>query len=440
MMKLSNIFVIFLFAINGFGQDFSLGLKLTPQEQLQGIPLASTPFSGDELPGLFDLSVRMPPAGNQGRQNSCTAWAVAYAYKSYQEKIEENNSYLVGGTINTKAVFSPSFIYNQINNGVDGGSGFPDALNLLSQQGAVKLSEMPYNESDFLTKPNSSHKEKAKRYRIDYWRRVNFIDSKEVKAQIRAGYPVLIGAMIDRGFVNDGNASSGNDYTWNSLKGQALGGHAMIVVGYDDQRNAYKVLNSWGTSWGKDGYCWISYSLFAQVVKEAYVMKDSTNSPDNNPNVVPDPNPNPQPFTPLNANVKVINLQHNLQDPSFGVVMKFMGTVDLPQGIGNKVQVVIRFYLNNGQNGKGSVVGSLSPIFMMPDGSAACGTPKISAQVGNNLPWFAVMPYMVLNVPRGGFVFGTYNFRRTDLIAEPILYIDDFAVSSGQLIPFSVNL
>src|SRR5436853_3676860 len=149
MNRITISILLVIISATSFAQDVSLGLKFTPPEQLQGIPLASTPFSGEELPSSIDLSNKMPPAGNQGHQSSCVAWAVGYACKSYQEKIEEGNNYWNGSSVNQDAVFSPAYIYNQINNGIDGGSLFTDAMNILSSQGAVKLSDMPYNESDF---------------------------------------------------------------------------------------------------------------------------------------------------------------------------------------------------------------------------------------------------------------------------------------------------
>lgn len=434
-MKKAIIFFLTVQSIFCFGQEQNLGLKFTPADQLQGIPLASTPYSGDELPNSFDLSGNFPPAGNQGRQNSCVAWTVAYAYKSYQEKKETNSNYVVNGQLNLNAIFSPAFIYNQINNGVDGGSYFTDALNILSQQGAVKWVDMPYNEQDYLTQPNTSQKNIAKNYRIDFWRRVNIYDQKEVKAQINAGFPVIIGAMVDNEFSVRGRNLSGQDYIWSSAGSTQQGGHAMLVVGFDDSRGAFKVLNSWGKDWGRDGYCWITYNLFPQVVKEGYVMKDAINSVDNTPR----PNPVVNPTSDLQANIVVNNVQHNFNDLQLGQVMRFSGTVNLPQNIGRNVQIVVKFYYNDGQGGKGLPVGSLSSYFMMPDGTAACGTPKSNTLTGVN-QWFASMPYQYLNTPRGGYVYGQYQLRTSYLIAEPVLYIDDFAVQVGQLIPFYVNL
>jgi hypothetical protein len=437
MKKITFILAVLLCSFVSFAQEVSLGLQFTPQSQLQGIPMASTPFSGEELPKSVDLSSRMPPAGDQGRQNSCVAWTVGYAYKSFQEKYEENTNYTQGGQLNKNAVFSPAFIYNQINNGRDGGSLFVDALNILSQQGAVKWSDMPYDESDYLTRPSTSIKSKAKKYKIDFWRRVNYADIKEVKAQLNAGFPVIIGAMIDRGFVDGGRNSQGQDYFWRGASGAELGGHAMLIVGYDDSKNAFKILNSWGQNWGKQGYCWITYNFATTAIREAFVMKDAINGTEENPN------PTPvvvNPTKELAVDFQIKNVQHNLQDYQLGQVMRFDGMVDLPKGVGRNVQVVIRFYLNNGQDGKGQPVGSYSPYFTMPDGSAACGTPKSTVITGRQ-PWYASIPYQTLNVRRGGYnLYGQYQFQTTYLVAEPVLYIDDFAVKTGKLILFYVNL
>jgi papain like protease len=39
--------------------------------------------------------------------------------------------------------------------------------------------------------------------------------------------------------------------------GGVVGGHAILCYGYSHKRNAYRLLQSWGDSWGQDGRCWI---------------------------------------------------------------------------------------------------------------------------------------------------------------------------------------
>src|SRR4051794_11326797 len=69
-------------------KDIVLGMMPESKNKLAGIPLASTPLGGAELPSSVDLSDKMPDVGNQGGQQSCVAWAVAYALKGYQEDVE----------------------------------------------------------------------------------------------------------------------------------------------------------------------------------------------------------------------------------------------------------------------------------------------------------------------------------------------------------------
>lgn len=276
-IKFIIFFFFLLFNLSSFAQENSKGLIYATAEQLRGIPVASSPYSGDEMPNSADLSENMPPVGNQGTQNSCVAWALAYAVKSYQEKVEDRVPFYSGSNVDNNRIFSPAFIYNQMNNGRDGGSSFIFSMNLLSDQGCVPMSDMPYNSSDYLTLPSDELKEKAKTFRIDYWRQVNFLDPKEVKAQINAGYPVLIGVSIDKGFEQKGHGAM-NPYIWNSYDKSETSGHAMVIVGFDDHLKAFKIMNSWGKEWGNYGYCWISYEFFPLCVHEAYVMKDAMNS------------------------------------------------------------------------------------------------------------------------------------------------------------------
>jgi len=61
---------------------------------------------------------------------------------------------------------------------------------------------------------------------------------------------------------------------------RVYGGHAMCVVGYDDNKygGAFEIQNSWGTDWGNEGYIWITYSDFAKFVDEAYEIIDDLNA------------------------------------------------------------------------------------------------------------------------------------------------------------------
>jgi hypothetical protein len=56
-----------------------------------------------------------------------------------------------------------------------------------------------------------------------------------------------------------------------------VGDHAMMVVGYNDTIQAFKVLNSWGNTWGDNGYCWIGYNIFNSSLNYAcYPVEDKS--------------------------------------------------------------------------------------------------------------------------------------------------------------------
>ena len=47
------------------------------------------------------------------------------------------------------------------------------------------------------------------------------------------------------------------------------------LVGYDETRQAFRLINSWGQAWGDHGYSWIDYATFQRMAGEAYAMEPS---------------------------------------------------------------------------------------------------------------------------------------------------------------------
>ncbi len=52
--------------------------------------------------------------------------------------------------------------------------------------------------------------------------------------------------------------------------GDALGGHAVSIVGYDDVKQAWLIRNSWGQEWGEKGFAWVSYQDDSGVGSETW--------------------------------------------------------------------------------------------------------------------------------------------------------------------------
>ncbi len=442
-------------------QPHATGLTVAPPEYLAKIPPAFSPFGGDSLPSRVDLSPSLPPPGNQGQQGSCVAWTVAYALRSYQAQTHERSSLVVApGVIDSTRVFSPAFVYNQINNGRNAGTYFGDALNLLQEMGAAPLANMPYNEADFVSQPDSETIAAAARYRLLSWKRVNYKDVIEIKSQLNAGYPVMIGARVDDGFMK-----AGKGFVWKEVVGAQSGGHAMLVVGYDNDRHAFRAINSWGADWGDGGYYWFDYDFFPTVVHEAYVAKDRYVRPAPPPPPTPTIGPAPtivskptkivpatvvvkrpkivlppkklptlQPPAPSafdDARVSIVRTRQDVRDSLLGPGIRFDGLVSVPGGSEGNLQVVIHLYSDSGGR-PGHFIRAASPRFAVGRSRAATGTsPFPLVQAGpTNRAWVAFLPYSALDL--SGETAGPVR-----IIAEPVLYVDRFGVKAGRISPIT---
>jgi hypothetical protein len=92
-----------------------------------------------------------------------------------------------------------------------------------------------------------------------------------VKKSLSEGKPVIIGMNTPDSFMK----LKGKN-VWKPVEDPAVnwGGHAMCVVGYDDNfaGGAFELQNSWGTDWGDRGCGWIGYADFGHFVYHAYEL------------------------------------------------------------------------------------------------------------------------------------------------------------------------
>lgn len=282
-----------------------LGANFLPQVEEEKLEKVSSSGANISLPDKFDLSAQMPPVRSQGYQGSCVGWAVGYAMKSFQEKIEHQWNY------SNKTLMSPAFLFNQIksmnHNCVIGspitdcleGSYIRCALEFLKTTGISTWEDMPYTDSSCTEKPSQSVLTNASNYRILEWKNVNKPKDQSSRTDINThlvqNYPIIIGITIYNDFrsLSDRNSQIYKDYKKNGKfilnsnkcskdskdSKDRCGGHAMIIVGYDDTKEAYKLMNSWGTDWVDNGFIWVSYDTFHKIVEEAYIAVDRKSSP-----------------------------------------------------------------------------------------------------------------------------------------------------------------
>lgn len=228
------------------------------------------------LPERFDLTDSLPPVGNQGQQNSCLGWSLGYGLKSYYEKVQNGWDYDPperGGR--GLHVFSPAFIYNQINGGEDRGATPREALQLLMRRGASPWAFMPYREDDFKAPPPAEARSQALAFRLEDFRRVSCSDPFQIKTELSRGNPVMIGVRAHMNFYTLGAK------IWENHEGRFFGGHAVILSGYDDDREselgykgAFRIYNSFGKEWGEEGLGWVAYDFLPRACLGAYVLHE----------------------------------------------------------------------------------------------------------------------------------------------------------------------
>ncbi|TGL58816.1 C1 family peptidase [Leptospira sarikeiensis] len=274
-LRLSSLFILFISSAGIFSQTPpGLGMKQEPAELLASFKEANpNRISHRGLSSFVDLSDSMPPVGDQGQQSSCVAWSTAYATKSYQEYTERKDrgwklSDSSGGP-NYSNIFSPAFIYNQINGGRDNGSLISDAMRLVVETGAAPWSTMPYDERNYLARPSQAAFSAASSYKAKEFLRIRQTDPNELKNQLSMGRPVVAGILVYENFMN----LKGKEIYKEGI-GKTYGGHAIAIVGYDDSKGVFKFINSWSTQWGDKGYGYIDYRWFTKVCQSAFVLVD----------------------------------------------------------------------------------------------------------------------------------------------------------------------
>ena len=262
-----------------------LGALIPTEEMLVSIPVALPPvsaYTSDTLPSSFDLSSKMPPVRSQGQQGSCASWAVGYYVKGYHEHLDKDTTY---GTENDySGAYSPAFLYNSVklDSSCDGGTYINDNLKRVKSIGIAPWKDMPYDEKKCNAKPSSTALIHAKCNKLlDYQRirthePIENIEMQDMKYYLSHGNPLVIGIRVYGGFSTPKQVSGEFIYDVYEEKSYS-GGHAIVVVGYDDSKNAFKIINSWGDDWGNSGFLWIDYDVFSRIVFVAYRTSDAVN-------------------------------------------------------------------------------------------------------------------------------------------------------------------
>ena len=279
---------------------FSLGWE--GEDDINTVP-SSTNFGfggGGDLPSSVNLVPKFPPIGNQNPYGTCVSWAVAYNAKTAINGM--NLSLSASQLASPSNQFSPRDLFIAIPDGEKGvdcnNTNFSSALNVMQNRGVASMQTVPYTNMGDCRQFNlqSNWNSEASQNKIKYWRKIEG-SVLSIRQNLANNIPVILGAKLSDNFMtwtSDDVITSSTSY--NTVGQNAY--HAMVIAGYDDNRGpngAFKVINSWGQSWGDGGYIWVGYNYLINEFcvspnggKTLFIMADdegNTSPPNDDPNV-----------------------------------------------------------------------------------------------------------------------------------------------------------
>jgi hypothetical protein len=197
-------------------------------------------------PPSVDLTAQCPPVFDQGTVlNSCSAQAIAAAVwfleRRHTRSVGSRRSQVHDAPAPTNAPVS-----------------LRDGYKSVAQQGICAESLWPYRNDRFAVKPPPACYRAALAHRaIRYFRLRR--ELSQFRGCLASGYPFAVGISVYQSFIGKTVARSGI-VSLPRKREHHLGGHAMLVVGYDDKARQFIVRNSAGPRWGRHGYCVMPYA------------------------------------------------------------------------------------------------------------------------------------------------------------------------------------
>lgn len=238
------------------------------------------------LPATVDLTSKFPPIGDQGEYGTCVAWAVGYNLKTALNGID--NQWTSTQLSQTSNQTSPKDLFWAIPSAQKGsncnGTQFESAMDILISRGGASLAAVPYTSlGNCSQSPPADWTQDASSNRLVNYRKIadksNSASMKveNFKAYLSEGRPIAIGARLGDRFMR-WNSDAVIDYDTYLNPGMQHAYHAMVVSGYSDQKNAFKLINTWGNSWGNSGYIWVDYDFFvSEFCFAAFVAQNKSN-------------------------------------------------------------------------------------------------------------------------------------------------------------------
>lgn len=209
----------------------------------------------ETLPSKLDYSSETPEVGDQGDYGSCVGWAAVRGLREwmYQKKTEKK----VRLSIRFVWMAAKETDHFEINSFVaNAGTSLKTAFKVLKKYGVPEV--QLYKDDQELIFFKSLKEKRDFFYNASKYRIFNYymLTTNEMrKFHLAKIGPFVITVPINKAW----QGVSTDGIIPDESKGPAIGGHALLVVGYDDDKQLFKFKNSWGKAWGEKGFGYFSY-------------------------------------------------------------------------------------------------------------------------------------------------------------------------------------
>lgn len=197
------------------------------------------------VPSVVDLRPGCSAIEDQGRLGSCTANALAGAL----EYLERRNGVPFKDLSRLFIYYNERVIEHSVK--FDSGASLRDGMKTLVKQGVCCEKRWPYVISRFTVRPGAACYKEALSHQVTMYQRI--LSLPEMFACLAEGFPFVFGFTVYESFESVEVTKTGVAVMPGPGE-RALGGHAVLAVGYDEQEKVFFVRNSWGTRWGQEGY------------------------------------------------------------------------------------------------------------------------------------------------------------------------------------------
>ena len=238
---------------DGLGHARRFGYRLGYHQTVNFPSFSYNNFSAN-LPAAVDLrqTGKISPVYDQGDLGACTAFAMG-------KGLRETLTNLAGAPAESYSALYLYYKERELENTVDQDSGayLHDGMNVLKNDGECLDATMPYDTSKFTQKPSAQAEQEAANFKIDTFTALPNLQA--MKEALAAGHPCVFGFTVYQSFMTQQVAETGM-MPMPQPGEQVEGGHAVMIVGYNDAKQVLIIKNSWGTNWGDNGYFYMPYA------------------------------------------------------------------------------------------------------------------------------------------------------------------------------------